>query len=66
MALAVAEYQVEVSVLVQIELVDALKHTGAGDIQILSGIAEGALSKVFESLCFPGFFSHNGPRCLLY
>ena len=62
--LAVAEDQVEVPVLVQIELVDTLQHTCTRDVQVLSCVAEGTLAKIFESLCFKGVLSHDAPRCL--
>ena len=39
--LGVAEHQVHVAVAVQVEVMDALQHAGAGDVEVLAGVAEG-------------------------
>jgi len=52
--LAVAEYQVQVAVSVEVVLVDALQHAGAGNVEVLACVAELALSKVFEAAGGPG------------
>ena len=54
MILAVAEEQVQVAVAVEVVLMDALQHAGAGYVQVLSCIAEQALAKALESARGPG------------
>tara|TARA_B100000809_G_C15036286_1_gene493884 strand:+ start:1014 stop:1181 length:168 start_codon:yes stop_codon:yes gene_type:complete len=51
--LGIAEGQIEVAVLVQVEQMDPLQDTGAGDIEILAGIAECTPAECLESACPP-------------
>ena len=59
--LAVAEDQVHVPVFVQIVLVDALQHPGAGDVEILPAVAECAVSEIVESAFAPYPFHTLNP-----
>ena len=54
MVLAVAEYEIDVAVPVQVELVYALQDTRTGHVEILTAVAKGPPAERLESTCNPG------------
>lgn len=53
--LVVGNCQVDVAVVIQIVLENALQDTLFGNVQILTAVAEGATAKGFKALGDPGF-----------
>ena len=51
--MVIGEYQVEVAVLVQVVLMDALEHSSAGHVQVVARVAESARAEPVESLSCP-------------
>ena len=61
MILAVSEYQIQITVLIQIVLEDTLKDTLFGNVDILTAVTESTSAKSIKTFRYPFLISHNGP-----
>ena len=59
--LTVCEYQIQISILIQIVLEYPLKDTLFGNVDILTAVTESASAKSIETFCYPFLFSHTDP-----